>query len=178
MFGEMYVILAAADADTRQRLRAKVLGAGLPCDEEVTAPSLLGKSLALREPEVPTVVVVAHEEDAELARLALGQGVPVLMWPVAGTRVGRRTASRPEHELGSPARGGAADGVSRRRLTAREREVLALVAAGISNKGIARNLRISTNTVKFHMTTLFGKLGVATRAEAIAAAARSGELSL
>jgi two-component system nitrate/nitrite response regulator NarL len=64
------------------------------------------------------------------------------------------------------------------RLTSREREVLALVAAGISNKGIARQLQVSPNTVKFHIAAILDKLGAGTRAEAVVAALRIGELSL
>jgi DNA-binding NarL/FixJ family response regulator len=64
------------------------------------------------------------------------------------------------------------------RLTSREREVLALVAAGISNKGIARELQVSPNTVKFHIAAILDKLDAATRAEAVVAALRRGELSL
>jgi DNA-binding NarL/FixJ family response regulator len=64
------------------------------------------------------------------------------------------------------------------RLSAREREVLALVAAGISNKGIARELRVSPNTVKFHIAAILDKLDAGTRAEAVVAALRRGELSL
>jgi DNA-binding NarL/FixJ family response regulator len=64
------------------------------------------------------------------------------------------------------------------RLTSREREVLALVATGISNKGIARQLQVSPNTVKFHIAAILDKLDASTRAEAVAAALRSGELSL
>ena len=64
------------------------------------------------------------------------------------------------------------------RLSAREREVLALVAAGISNKGIARELQVSPNTVKFHIAAILEKLDAATRAEAVVAALRRGELSL
>ena len=67
---------------------------------------------------------------------------------------------------------------SPRRLTAREREVLGLVAAGISNKAIARELRVSPNTVKFHIAAILAKLDAATRAEAVVAALRRGELSL
>ncbi len=155
----MHVIVAASDAGTRQRLRAQVLGAGLPCDEEVASPALLHASLALREPGEAALVVVARGDDSTV-RLALGSDVPVLIWPRVEADAGRFTQR------------------GQRRLTSREREILALVATGTSNKGIARSLRISPNTVKFHLTRLFGKLGVATRAEAIAAAARSGELSL
>jgi DNA-binding NarL/FixJ family response regulator len=67
---------------------------------------------------------------------------------------------------------------SRRPLTAREREILALVASGTSNKGIARALSVSANTVKFHLAAVFDKLNAATRAEAVAEAIRRGELSV
>jgi two-component system, NarL family, nitrate/nitrite response regulator NarL len=64
------------------------------------------------------------------------------------------------------------------RLTSREREVLALVAAGISNKGIARELQVSPNTVKFHIAAILDKLDAASRAEAVVAALRRGDLTL
>jgi DNA-binding NarL/FixJ family response regulator len=67
---------------------------------------------------------------------------------------------------------------SGRPLTSREREILALVASGTSNKGIARALTVSANTVKFHLAAVFDKLNAATRAEAVAEAIRRGELSL
>jgi DNA-binding NarL/FixJ family response regulator len=65
-----------------------------------------------------------------------------------------------------------------RPLTSREREILGLVASGTSNKGIARSLSVSANTVKFHLAAVFDKLNTATRAEAVAEAIRRGELSL
>jgi NarL family two-component system response regulator LiaR len=55
-------------------------------------------------------------------------------------------------------------------LTEREREVLTLLAEGLSNNQIAERLLVSTATVKFHVSSVFTKLGVSTRAEAIAAA--------
>jgi DNA-binding NarL/FixJ family response regulator len=67
---------------------------------------------------------------------------------------------------------------SGRPLTTREREILALVASGTSNKGIARALAVSANTVKFHLAAVFDKLNAATRAEAVTEAIRRGELSL
>jgi DNA-binding NarL/FixJ family response regulator len=66
----------------------------------------------------------------------------------------------------------------RGRLTEREREVLTLVAAGISNKGIARELQVSPNTVKFHIAAILEKLDAASRAEAVVAALRRGDLTL
>jgi two-component system, NarL family, nitrate/nitrite response regulator NarL len=65
-----------------------------------------------------------------------------------------------------------------RRLTIRERKILSLVASGVSNKGVARTLGVSVNTVKFHLAAAFEKLNAATRAEAVTEAIRRGELSL
>jgi DNA-binding NarL/FixJ family response regulator len=65
-----------------------------------------------------------------------------------------------------------------RPLTSRERQILSLVASGTSNKGVARALDVSVNTVKFHLAAVFEKLNVTTRAEAVAEAIRRGELSL
>jgi DNA-binding NarL/FixJ family response regulator len=61
-------------------------------------------------------------------------------------------------------------------LSARERQVLRLVARGRSNKQIARDLAITERTVKFHMTSIFNKLGADNRAQAIAIAAQRGLL--
>jgi DNA-binding NarL/FixJ family response regulator len=63
-------------------------------------------------------------------------------------------------------------------LSNREREILALLADGLVNKQIAARLGISTNTVKTHLELLFDKLGVATRAEAVATGVRRGLLLL
>ena len=60
------------------------------------------------------------------------------------------------------------------RLSGREREVLQLVAAGFSNPQIAAALYISRKTAEHHVSAILGKLGVASRAEAAAAAVRLG----
>jgi DNA-binding NarL/FixJ family response regulator len=62
-------------------------------------------------------------------------------------------------------------------LSPRERGVLRLVAAGLSNKQIAQALSISERTVKFHVTAIFNKLGADNRAQAVALAAERGLLS-
>jgi DNA-binding NarL/FixJ family response regulator len=59
-------------------------------------------------------------------------------------------------------------------LTGRERQVLQLTAQGLANKQIAASLEISENTVKFHLSSLYAKLGVTSRTEAVRAGARRG----
>lgn len=63
-------------------------------------------------------------------------------------------------------------------LTSREREVLELVASGLPNKAIARELGISEHTAKFHVGSLLAKLGAASRTEAVTLATRRGILSV
>ncbi len=63
-------------------------------------------------------------------------------------------------------------------LTRRELEILALLGEGLSNKAIARQLGISAHTVKFHLEAVFDKLGVASRAEAVAKGLRGGIIEM
>jgi DNA-binding NarL/FixJ family response regulator len=53
-----------------------------------------------------------------------------------------------------------------RGLTRREKEILACVARGLTNVEIARELRVSTGTVKSHLSSAFTKLGVSNRTQA------------
>jgi len=67
-----------------------------------------------------------------------------------------------------------AAGMSSESLTARELEVLEMVAAGWSNKEIAIKLAITETTVKSHLRSIFTKLGVLSRTEAVTVASRRG----
>ena len=71
---------------------------------------------------------------------------------------------------GAVAQGGA--------LTARELEVLRLVARGLSNKEIAADLGITTHTVKYHLAAVLAKLGVRSRTEAVSLGVRTGLVPL
>jgi DNA-binding CsgD family transcriptional regulator len=63
-------------------------------------------------------------------------------------------------------------------LTARETEVLELLAQGLSNKAIAARLSISDQTVKFHVASICGKLGASNRTDAVRRGLRRGLTTL
>lgn len=64
------------------------------------------------------------------------------------------------------------------RLTPREIEVLQLLADGLGNKEIGARLNISEHTIKFHIRSILGKLGAASRTEAVTRGLRSGLIEL
>ncbi len=63
-------------------------------------------------------------------------------------------------------------------LTPREMEILSMLALGLSNKNIAKQLQISEHTVKFHISSVFTKLNASSRTEAVALGARLGLIML
>jgi DNA-binding NarL/FixJ family response regulator len=85
-----------------------------------------------------------------------------------GSALAPRVAARLVDEVSGPRGAGP--------LTAREREVLRLIAEGLPTKQIARALNISERTVKFHAASLLRKLGAENRAQAVALAAQRGLL--
>ena len=105
----------------------------------------------------------APPEELAAAVAAAGQGLVVLPKPLT---------ERLLQEPVSPAEGPSEP------LTTREREVLDLLGHGLSNRLIGRELHISEHTVKFHISSLYAKLGVNNRAEAVSRGARHGLISL
>jgi len=63
-------------------------------------------------------------------------------------------------------------------LTGRELEILEMMAEGIDNRRIALRLRISRNTVKFHVASILDKLQASSRTEAVTIAIRTGRISV
>jgi DNA-binding NarL/FixJ family response regulator len=90
--------------------------------------------------------------------------------PAAGALLSQRDTSYADGPSARPA-GGICD-----RLTARERDVLAMISNGRTNKHIARAFEISPETVKSHVKRIFLKLAVCTRAEAVSRAGSLGQL--
>ena len=162
-------------------------GADLPALVALHAPDVIvwdsapaGLHPRVRDLGVPVLVLAGGAEDPEEvlasgargllfrdaspARLAaaveaLAHGLVVLDEPSAGRW--RRQPGVPPPELIEP-------------LTPRESEVLQLLAQGLPTRAIAERLHISEHTAKFHVNSILGKLGAATRTEAVALAIRSG----
>ena len=86
------------------------------------------------------------------------------------TAAGGHLAGRVRHD--------ADDEANAEPLTPREIQVLELLAEGLANKAIAERLRISDQTVKFHVASIYGKLGAANRTDAVRRAVRRGLITL
>ena len=136
---------------------------GLRCLEEIRT----------RHPEVRVLVLTAYS-DGESMRAALeggAAGFALKTEPPQQTVASIRQVHRGHLVFPLAARrwllrGGAPQ--ERGEVTEREREILALVAEGLTNAQIAHRLRVSDNTVKFHLQNLYLKLGVRNRTEAAA----------
>ncbi len=149
-------LLAVADA-------APPIAALLPDGDSAAAAWLAGARGLLPRDAAPQVIAAAL--------LALAEGLAVVapdFAPTFGVAV-------PPHILPAPSQGVA---LPVEPLTARELEVLRLLAEGLPNKTIAQRLRISEHTVKFHVNAILGKLGAASRTEAVVRATRLGLLLL
>jgi DNA-binding NarL/FixJ family response regulator len=130
------------------------------------------------------VVFTAYDADEEVFRAIRGgaRGYLLKGSPAAEIAQAIRQVHAGESYLTPRIAAKLVDGFSRPRagsglLSARERGVLRLVAAGLSNRQIAETLSISERTVKFHVTAIFNKLGAENRAQAVALAAERGLLS-
>lgn len=113
------------------------------------------RAYLLKEATATELVAAVH---------AVAQGL-VVFDPALATLVANRPHEQPLSLEGSV-------------LSDREVEVLTLVANGLPNKGVARELGISEHTVKFHVGTILGKLNAASRTEAVTLAVRAGILPL
>jgi two-component system, NarL family, nitrate/nitrite response regulator NarL len=155
---------------------------------DVEMPALRGLEIveALRRDAIPTRVVLlsAHLESETVYR-AVAAGVAAYLSKAApGERICDAIAAVARGEVILPAevQAGLASEIRLRServrpaLSPREQEVLALIAEGLSAPAVARELQLSTATIKTHLKTLYEKLGVGDRAAAVAEAMRRGLL--
>lgn len=104
----------------------------------------------------------AHSDELIAAVHAAARGETVLQGSVSRTLLARARRAVGDHEVLSP----------------RELEILRLAANGARTKEIAAQLAVSSRTVEGHLTSIFNKLGVASRTEAIMYSASRGWISL
>jgi len=135
-------------------------------------------------PDVEIVILTTYDDDEYIVR-GLQAGARGYLLKDAGRQAlfeSIRAAARGESLLPSAVVDRVVAHLARPRpivqdtLSRREQEVLALLAQGAANKEIAAQLHITERTVKAHVTSIFNKLGVNSRAEAVAVALRSGLL--
>ena len=176
----------AADVPAADVLAADVLVADLGGGET------LAELLEWVDPELAALPAVLLVDGPEAARPEAGDWTPPRAWLL-------RDASGPELAVAVAAVAGGMvvldpsiasvvlDGGARivreaggdsPAITAREADVLRLLALGLPNKAIARRLGISDHTVKFHVGALLQKLDARSRTEAVASAVRRGLLAL
>jgi DNA-binding CsgD family transcriptional regulator len=127
-------------------------------DEPIRAARLFGALAALRERVGLSVMYPRdHERGMAAAITAFGENAFHTAWTTARTM---SLAAAMELEL-EPAAPAAAP-----ELTARETDVLRLVARGMTNEQVAKELFISSRTVNWHLTAVYSKLGLRSRTEA------------
>jgi DNA-binding NarL/FixJ family response regulator len=133
----------------------------------------------------PVVLLADHLGRAELRRVlhwgvraVLPRDAPVseIAAAIEGAAAGLTVLSTEDVEALLPVATDAVqtESVPGEALTSRELEVLSMLAEGLGNKDIAARLKISEHTVKFHVSSILGKLGASTRGEAVARGVREG----
>ncbi len=147
------IIESLVDSDLAAEIPIVVLAE--PSSPAVSTQALHAGIRALLPNEIPADQLVAALQAAAAGLVVLHPAEVAAAFPTIAP------ASQPLAELPEP-------------LTRREREVLQMLAAGLANKEFAARLNISDHTAKFHVAAILGKLGAATRTEAVALGIRRG----
>lgn len=168
------VAVVSADPEQRAALAALVEGLGHTSADTSVAEVVLTDGSAALPDSLPAVLLGGGISDAAGVLDADAPAAHIdaaLRAVAAGLRVR-------QHEFPSLSFGALEDSGGTALLTPREIEVLVALSEGLSNKAVARRLDISQHTVKFHVESVFRKLGVTTRAEAVARGLRQGLVHL
>jgi DNA-binding NarL/FixJ family response regulator len=138
-------------------------------------------------PEVPLVVIVDQPEPAWIHEFLSGKVRALLLGDASSAELvaaiqcavsGLVTLSPKLRAFLRPGILTADENEYAEHLTGREQEVLEMMMEGLSNKEIAMCLNVSTHTVKFHISSVLGKLGASTRTEAITIGLRRGLITI
>lgn len=199
----VFIVGRSAAARSTMRGRAEAAGLDVAGDGPLWSDALASGAAVLvavepdafpagdGERDLPPIVVVS-DEAAAVARAAAAGASAWGVLPAAATprelaaavdAVSRGLAVAPPSMLASLVRSRGESGEDeaegpREHLTRRERHVLELVAEGRSNRAIGEALGISEHTVKFHLASIYGKLGASTRTEAVRRGLRRGLITI
>lgn len=168
-------LVRAEDARVRRDGEAEAWTTAVSTCRAMNEPLPLAYAL-LRRAEVQARernAAAAGESAQEALRLATAMGAAPLVEEIQAL-VRRARLSVADRDGSAPAEAPAPDEAESLGLTAREAEVLRLVADGLSNTQIAEQLFISRKTASVHVSNILSKLGVGTRVEAAALAHRRG----
>ncbi len=180
-FDDLELAGEAASGDAAVKLCAQVQPDVVLMDIMMSGLDGVAATRAIRQqfPHVQVIALSSFKEEAMIQGVLQAGAIGYLLKDVSAdelaqairaARAGRVTLS-PEatqalvHAVSQPRAPGSD-------LTAREREVLALMVQGSSNNEIAEKLVVSSSTVKSHVSNVLSKLGVASRTEAVALAVR------
>lgn len=158
---DVVVVDASAGLERIAELKSDVPVLALVAQDETITAIAAGASGALHRDSPPSAI--------SAALLALTEGLAVFDRSFVALLMPKDRA--PEALAEAPV-------APAETLTAREREVLGLLAEGLSNKEIATALHISEHTAKFHVNSILQKLSAQKRVEAVVRAARLGLISL
>jgi DNA-binding NarL/FixJ family response regulator len=130
----------------------------------------------------PRIVIVGRQDDRARLRARLN-GSLIVIGEFATLREAETSGIEADAIVTAPAVGSGigdrgSDDARLDPLTAREVQVLELLAEGLANRAIAERLAISDQTVKFHVASIYGKLGAANRTDAVRRAVRRGLITL
>jgi DNA-binding NarL/FixJ family response regulator len=191
LLDDVTVVGAAGDGDEAVRLVAEhgadvvLMDLRMPRCDGVTATA----RIRAEHPGTQVVVLTTYAEDADILAALQAGALGYLTKDAGRTQIAQalRTAAAGQSVLDpqvqrrllaaaaqAPAPVPAGEAGLPDGLTAREGEVLTLIAAGLSNREIAKRLYVSEATVKSHINRLFAKTGVRDRAQAVQYAYRHG----
>jgi len=168
----LQVAVAAHDPVRHADWAARIALAGHALAAVSEADVVLADGAAAAAFNIPVLRLTAGEDDDASVlppELTLVQLDAALRAVAVGLRVSLPGTAAPGFAEAEP---------PRPLLTPRELEILRALGEGLTNKAVARQLGISAHTVKFHLEAVFAKLGVASRAEAVAKGLRRGLLLL
>ncbi len=165
--------VVAAFASAEELLGARFLADVILLDLEL--PGMSGVE-AIPRLETPVLVLTAYASDEQIDAVLRAGARGYLLKGAALEEIGRaiRTVARGETYLDPRVASRVAALAHAPRLSPRERDVLRLLVDGNSNKEIAATLKVTERTVKFHVTSIFNKLGAENRAQAVTIAHQRG----